>query len=64
MGEAFHITSDEVLTWDGVYQAIGRAAGREPQLVHVPSDLIAALYPERGGSLLGRQGMERGVRQR
>jgi nucleoside-diphosphate-sugar epimerase len=53
LGEAFHITSDEVLTWDGVYQAIGRAAGREPQLVHVPSDLIAALYPERGGSLLG-----------
>lgn len=53
VGEAFHITSDEVLTWDGVYQAIGRAAGREPQLVHVPSDLIAALYPEKGGSLLG-----------
>jgi nucleoside-diphosphate-sugar epimerase len=53
LGEAFHITSDEVLTWDGVYQAIGRAAGREPEIVHVPSDLIAALYPERGGSLLG-----------
>ena len=53
LGEAFHITSDEVLTWDGVYQTIGRAAGREPQLVHAPSDLIAALYPERGGSLLG-----------
>jgi nucleoside-diphosphate-sugar epimerase len=53
VGEAFHITSDEVLTWDGIYQAIGHAAGREPDLVHVPSDLIAALYPERGGSLLG-----------
>jgi nucleoside-diphosphate-sugar epimerase len=53
LGEAFHITSDEVLTWDSVYRTIGRAAGREPQLVHVPSDLIAALYPERGGSLLG-----------
>lgn len=53
VGEAFHITSDEVLTWNGVYQAIGQAAGREPQLVHVPSDVIAALYPERGGSLLG-----------
>jgi len=53
LGESFHITSDEVLTWDGVYRAIGRAAGREPELVHVPSDLIAALYPERGGSLLG-----------
>jgi nucleoside-diphosphate-sugar epimerase len=53
VGEAFHMTSDEVLTWDGIYQAIGHAAGREPQMVHVPSDLIATLYPERGGSLLG-----------
>ena len=53
VGEAFHITSDEVLTWNGIYEAIGHAAGREPRLVHVPSDVIAALYPERGGSLLG-----------
>jgi nucleoside-diphosphate-sugar epimerase len=52
-GEAFHITSDEVLTWDAIYRTIGRAAGRAPEIVHVPSDLIAALYPERGGSLLG-----------
>jgi hypothetical protein len=32
---------------------IARAAGAELKLVHVPSDLIASLYPERGGSLLG-----------
>jgi nucleoside-diphosphate-sugar epimerase len=53
LGEAFHITSDEVLTWDGIYRTMAQAAGCEPILVHVPSDLIAALYPERGGSLLG-----------
>lgn len=53
LGEAFHITSDEVLTWDGVYRTIGRAAGCEPVIVHVPSDVIAHLAPERGGSLLG-----------
>jgi nucleoside-diphosphate-sugar epimerase len=52
-GEAFHITSDEVLTWDTIYQTMARAAGCEAQIVHVPSDLIAALYPDRGGSLLG-----------
>ncbi|HSD29444.1 MAG TPA: SDR family oxidoreductase [Vicinamibacteria bacterium] len=52
-GEAFHITSDEVLTWDAIYRTIGRAAGREPEIVHVPSDLVLALYPERGPSLLG-----------
>jgi nucleoside-diphosphate-sugar epimerase len=53
LGEAFHITSDEVLTWDAVYRTIARAAGVEARLVHVPSDLIASLYPDRGGSLLG-----------
>jgi len=53
VGEAVHITSDEVLTWEAIYGVIARSAGAEPKLVHVPSDLIASLYPERGGSLLG-----------
>jgi nucleoside-diphosphate-sugar epimerase len=53
IGEAFHITSDEVLTWSQIYEAMARAAGVEARLVHVPSALIAALLPERGGSLLG-----------
>jgi nucleoside-diphosphate-sugar epimerase len=53
LGETFHVTSDEVLTWDAVYAAIGRAAGVEPVIVHVPSALIAAIVPDRGASLLG-----------
>lgn len=53
IGEAFHVTSDEVLTWDAIYETIARAAGVEAKLVHVPSALIAALVPERGPSLLG-----------
>jgi len=53
LGEAFHITSDEVLTWDAIYDTIARAAGAEARLVHVPSALIAALAPDKGGSLLG-----------
>jgi len=53
LGEDFHITSDEVLTWQAIYQTIALAAGAELEMVHVPSALIAALYPERGGSLLG-----------
>jgi nucleoside-diphosphate-sugar epimerase len=53
IGEAFHITTDEVLTWDAIYGAIARAAGVEARLVHVPSALIAALVPDRGASLLG-----------
>jgi nucleoside-diphosphate-sugar epimerase len=53
LGEAFHVTSDEVLTWQAIYRTIAEAAGAELAMVQVPSALIAALYPERGGSLLG-----------
>jgi nucleoside-diphosphate-sugar epimerase len=53
LGHAFHITSDELLTWDQIYHAIGRAAGARPQLVHVPSDFIARHDPETGAGLLG-----------
>jgi nucleoside-diphosphate-sugar epimerase len=53
LGEAFHITSDEVLTWQAIYRTIADAAGATLEMVHVPSALIADLYPERGGSLLG-----------
>lgn len=45
LGEAFHITSDEVLTWDQVFQTMGRAVGREPKLVHVPVDFIGRCEP-------------------
>lgn len=53
IGESFQITSDEVLTWNQIYQILGNAAGAEPDLVHVPSDLIAAYDSEWGASLLG-----------
>ncbi len=53
IGNAFHITSDEVLTWNQIYQFIGRAAGVEPNLIHIPSDFIIAKSPEDEGGLLG-----------
>lgn len=53
VGEAFHITSDELLTWNQIYTLVGRAAGVEPRLVHVPSDIIARCDPEWGAGLLG-----------
>lgn len=52
-GEAFHITSDEHLTWDAIHRIIGQALGVEPRIVHVTSEYIARLYPERGAGLLG-----------
>ena len=53
LGEAFHITSDDVLTWNQIAQALAAAAGVEAQLVHVPSDAIAAADPGWGAGLLG-----------
>ena len=53
LGEAFHITSDEVLNWNQVHETIARVLGVEPRLVHVPSDVIARIDPRRGDSLLG-----------
>jgi nucleoside-diphosphate-sugar epimerase len=53
IGETFHITSDEWLSWNQIYQIVAHAAGVEPRLMHVPSDLIAAFDPAWGASLLG-----------
>ena len=53
LGEAFHITSDDVLTWDQIACALGAALGVTPRIVHVPSDVIAAADPEWGDGLLG-----------
>jgi nucleoside-diphosphate-sugar epimerase len=54
LGEAYHITSDEALTWNQIFRIVGRAAGvDEVELVHVPSDVIAAHNPRWGAGLLG-----------
>ena len=53
VGEAFHLTSDDVLTWDQIARAFAIAAGAEARIVHVPSDVIAAAHPEWGAGLLG-----------
>ena len=53
IGESFHITSDEWLTWNQIHEILAAAAGVKATLVHVPSDLIAAYDPIWGESLLG-----------
>lgn len=53
VGEAFQITSDEVLTWDQIHLEVYRTLGLKPNLVHIPSDLIAMYNPHSLGSLIG-----------
>jgi nucleoside-diphosphate-sugar epimerase len=52
-GHAFHITTDEVLSWNQIYQITAEAAGVEPKLVHIASDFLVACDPTQQGSLLG-----------
>ena len=53
LGNAYTITGESVPTWDQVYTWLGRAAGAEPELVHVASDTIAAALPDHGPGLVG-----------
>jgi nucleoside-diphosphate-sugar epimerase len=54
LGHAFHITSDEALTWNQMYQFTAEAAGAPPpRLVHIASEFLTACVPEMTGTLLG-----------
>jgi nucleoside-diphosphate-sugar epimerase len=53
IGEAFHITSAELLTWNQIFEIVARAAGVKADIVHVPSEIIARYDSEWGDSLLG-----------
>jgi nucleoside-diphosphate-sugar epimerase len=53
VGETFQITSDQVLSWDQIYLEVYQALGLEPNVVHIPSDLMAKYWSHAEGSLIG-----------
>lgn len=53
IGEAFHITSDEVISWNQLYASIAAAAGAELSAVHISSDFLCTYSPDLIGGLLG-----------
>ena len=53
IGEAFQITSDEALSWNQIHLEAYHALGLEPNLIHIPSDLMAMYDPHALGSLIG-----------
>jgi nucleoside-diphosphate-sugar epimerase len=58
IGESFHITSDEWLTWDQIYEAVAAAAGTTARIVHIGSEFICRVAEKAGqewmwGNLLG-----------
>jgi nucleoside-diphosphate-sugar epimerase len=53
IGEVFHITSDELLTWNTIVELLAKAAGTTADIVHIPSGVIARYDEDWGASLLG-----------
>ena len=53
IGEAFHITQDEVLDWDRIYTEIANAAGVQARLVHMSTDFIGEIFPALREGLAG-----------
>jgi nucleoside-diphosphate-sugar epimerase len=53
IGEAFHITSDEVLNWNQVYAEVASAAAVKPNFVHITSEFIVGCMPDKLGSMIG-----------
>ena len=53
IGEAFQITSDQVLSWDQIHLEVYQALGLSPNVIHIPSDFIARFDEDAVGSLIG-----------
>jgi len=53
VGEAVHITSDEKVTWNDVYNLYGRLLGRAPAIANIASRTLAKFDPSFEGTLLG-----------
>ncbi|MFQ3619983.1 MAG: NAD-dependent epimerase/dehydratase family protein [Spirochaetales bacterium] len=44
-GQAYHATTDEIHRWEDLYLEFGRIVGKDPQIVHVPSELLMQAAP-------------------
>ncbi len=54
LGEDFHITQDECMTWDAFCQVIAQAAGApEPNIVHIATDALCREEPDLIAALKG-----------
>jgi len=53
LGEVFHITGDESLTWNQIYESAARALGVKPKLVHIASETLGMLCEDYVGNLIG-----------
>lgn len=53
IGQAYHITSDETLTWNQIAETLSVKSGYELKSIHIPIDFIAQYDKEWGAELYG-----------
>lgn len=53
IAQAFHITNDELLSWNRIYELIAEELNVKPKFVHIPCEFIAKYDKEIGDGLLG-----------
>jgi nucleoside-diphosphate-sugar epimerase len=53
IGHAFHITSDEILNWNQIYEIMASSIGADANIIHIPSDFICKYDTSQVGNLLG-----------
>jgi nucleoside-diphosphate-sugar epimerase len=53
IGHAFHITSDEILTWNQIYEILADTLGVKLNIVYIPSEFLNRCNSQLGSSLLG-----------
>ncbi|MCX6169490.1 MAG: SDR family oxidoreductase [Ignavibacteriales bacterium] len=58
IGEAYHITSDEVLTWNKIAEIIAEEAGCDLNVAYLPDDFISKYDAEWGYNLFGDKGYD------
>jgi nucleoside-diphosphate-sugar epimerase len=46
IGESFHITGEDIYTWDQIYTIVADALGADAKLVHVASELFPVVAPD------------------
>jgi nucleoside-diphosphate-sugar epimerase len=53
LGQAFHITTDELRTWDEIFNYIAAALHTKADLIHVPTETLIRYDPTWAQALLG-----------
>jgi nucleoside-diphosphate-sugar epimerase len=56
IGHQFHITNDDPVTWNGIMQTYGQILGVEPNIVHIPTEFILKVSPEKASAIYGDMG--------